>query len=96
MAGRHPRVLLNSKALTTLLFAFLTLLQTGCSSVFFYPNNTTYITPDRLELDYENVFLNTPDGETLHGRIKATWVNGHLAWDGKTVSSPQGERLRFI
>ncbi len=36
------------------------------------------------------------DGETLHGRIKATWVNGHLAWDGKTVSSPQGERLRFI
>ena len=36
------------------------------------------------------------DGETLHGRIKATWVNGHLAWDGNTVSSPQGERLRFI
>ncbi|MCK0105068.1 alpha/beta hydrolase [Marinobacter sp. S0848L] len=67
MAGRHPRVLLNSKALTTLLFAFLTLLQTGCSSVFFYPNNTTYITPDRLELDYEDVFLNTADGQTLHG-----------------------------
>ncbi len=67
MAGRHPRVLLNSKALTTLFFAFLTLLQTGCSSVFFYPNNTTYITPDRLELDYEDVFLNTADGETLHG-----------------------------
>lgn len=66
MAGRHPRVLLNSKALTTLLLAFLILLQTGCSSVFFYPNNTTYITPDRLELDYEDAFLNTADGETLH------------------------------
>ncbi|MBJ6136867.1 alpha/beta hydrolase [Marinobacter litoralis] len=67
MAGRHPRVLLNPKALTSVFLIFLALLQTGCSSVFFYPNNTTYITPDRLELDYENVFLNTPDGETLHG-----------------------------
>ncbi|MBR9870369.1 MAG: alpha/beta hydrolase [Gammaproteobacteria bacterium] len=67
MAGRHPRILLSHKSLTTLLFVLLTLLQTGCSSVFFYPNNTTYITPDRLELDYENVFLNTADGETLHG-----------------------------
>jgi fermentation-respiration switch protein FrsA (DUF1100 family) len=39
----------------------------GCSSLFFYPDQTTYITPDRLNLEYEDVFLDTPDGETLHG-----------------------------
>ena len=35
--------------------------------MFFYPDQTTYITPDRLNLEYEDVFLETPDGETLHG-----------------------------
>jgi len=39
----------------------------GCSSLFFYPDQTTYITPDRLNLEYEDVSLDTPDGETLHG-----------------------------
>src|SRR5690606_40366083 len=43
------------------------LLQTGCSSVFFYPDNTTYLTPDRLNLEYEDIYLDTADGETLHG-----------------------------
>lgn len=35
--------------------------------MFFYPDQVTYVTPDRLNLEYEDVFLNTPDGETLHG-----------------------------
>lgn len=43
------------------------LLQSGCSSLFFFPDQTTYITPDRLNLEYENVYLDTADGETLHG-----------------------------
>ncbi|WP_323751695.1 alpha/beta hydrolase [Marinobacter sp.] len=73
MAGRHPRILLSTKALTTVLLAFLALLHTGCSSVFFYPDNTTYITPDRLNLEYQDVFLNTEDGETLHG----WWLPAH-------------------
>jgi fermentation-respiration switch protein FrsA (DUF1100 family) len=47
--------------------AFALLLLAGCSSLFFYPDQTTYITPDRLNLEYEDVFLDTPDGETLHG-----------------------------
>lgn len=46
---------------------FLTLAQAGCSSLFFYPDKATYITPDRLNLAYQDVFLNTADGERLHG-----------------------------
>ena len=75
MAGRHSRLLLRLRAtrvaktgriaLATLLCAAL--LQTGCSSVFFYPDNTTYLTPDRLNLEYEDIYLDTADGETLHG-----------------------------
>jgi hypothetical protein len=65
MATRTPRLLLRTLASVTLTFALL--LLTGCGSLFFYPNQTTYITPDRLNLDYEDVYLATPDGETLHG-----------------------------
>ena len=68
MATRTPRLLLTIlRTLAGLAAAFTLLLQTGCSSVFFYPDQVTYITPDRLNLDYENVFVETPDGETLHG-----------------------------
>ncbi len=52
--------------LTPLLLAAL-LLQAGCSGLFFYPDSTTYITPDRLNLAYEDVYLDTPDDEVLHG-----------------------------
>lgn len=39
----------------------------GCSSLFFYPDKTVYITPDRLELEYKDIYLDTADGERLHG-----------------------------
>lgn len=68
MATRTPRVLLTIlKTLAAITAALSLLLQTGCSSVFFYPDQVTYITPDRLNLEYEDVFVDTPDGETLHG-----------------------------
>ncbi|MDX1635151.1 MAG: alpha/beta fold hydrolase [Marinobacter sp.] len=51
--------------LTPMLLAAL-LTQAGCSNLFFYPNELTYITPDRLNLAYEDVYLDTPDDETLH------------------------------
>lgn len=35
------------------------------------------------------------EGLTLPGRIAATWVNGELAWDGRQVLAPRGQRLRF-
>jgi hypothetical protein len=67
MASRPARLLLTPRAAIVGFLAITALLQTGCSSVFFYPDNTTYITPDRLNLDYEDVYLDTADGETLHG-----------------------------
>jgi len=70
MATRTPRVLLRRSALrlsTGIAGALTLLMLAGCSSLFFYPDQTTYITPDRLNLDYQDVFLDTPDGETLHG-----------------------------
>jgi fermentation-respiration switch protein FrsA (DUF1100 family) len=68
MATRTSRLLLKAqRTLTGLAAAFTLLLLAGCSSVFFYPDQVTYVTPDRLNLDYENVFIDTPDGEVLHG-----------------------------
>jgi len=65
MANWTPRVLLRLSAGITAALALLML--AGCSSLFFYPDQVTYITPDRLNLEYEDVSLDTPDGETLHG-----------------------------
>ena len=36
------------------------------------------------------------EGETFRSRVAATYVNGQLAWDGRTlVGAPQGRRLAF-
>jgi fermentation-respiration switch protein FrsA (DUF1100 family) len=67
MASRPTRLLLSARTTLVKLLAIGALLQTGCSSVFFYPDNATYITPDRLNLDFEDVYLDTADGENLHG-----------------------------
>lgn len=64
MANRTPRLLLRTLAA---LGIGAILLLAGCSTVFFYPDNNTYITPDRLNLDYQDIYLDTADGETLHG-----------------------------
>lgn len=58
---------LSKRPTQLILLVFIALLQTGCSSVFFYPDKVTYITPDRLSLEYEDIYLDTADGETLHG-----------------------------
>jgi dihydroorotase len=36
------------------------------------------------------------EGTTFRSRVASTWVNGHLAWDGRQlVGAPQGRRLAF-
>ncbi|MGV8944191.1 dihydroorotase [Thermomonas sp.] len=36
------------------------------------------------------------EGTTFHSRIAATWVNGHLAWNGTALlGEPVGQRLQF-
>lgn len=61
MAARTKRLLLGLALVVSLL------MQAGCSGLFFYPDQNVYITPDRLNLSYEDVYLKTGDGETLHG-----------------------------
>lgn len=61
MALRFQRLFL------TLAAALLLTLQAGCTSLFFYPDRQVYLTPDRLDLAYEDVWLATADGERLHG-----------------------------
>lgn len=67
MASRTARLLLSlrTRRLTALVLSLL--LLPGCSSLFFYPDRVTYLTPDRLNLSYDDVYLDTADGETLHG-----------------------------
>lgn len=38
----------------------------GCASVFFQPQRALVMTPDRVGLDYQDVFIETPDGVRLH------------------------------
>ncbi|MGP4843689.1 alpha/beta hydrolase [Marinobacter sp. 1Y8] len=52
-----------AKALVIALSALLS----GCSGLFFFPDQNVYITPDRLNLTFDDVYLDTPDGERLHG-----------------------------
>lgn len=67
MESRFTRLFLNARFSITALLVCSVLLQSGCSNLFFYPDKVTYITPDRLNLLYEDIYLETLDGETLHG-----------------------------
>lgn len=53
--------------LNSILLMGLSLLLGSCSSAFFYPNNTQYITPNQLELAFEEIQLPTADDELLYG-----------------------------
>ncbi|MDX1756993.1 MAG: alpha/beta hydrolase [Marinobacter sp.] len=61
MATGITRLFLNTAALAC------SVLLSGCSGLFFYPDRQVYLTPDRLNLAYRDVYLKTGDGETLHG-----------------------------
>lgn len=57
----------SGRILTKALVMASTLLLGGCSGLFFFPDQTVYITPDRLNLTFDDVYIDTPDGERLHG-----------------------------
>lgn len=75
MATGIARLLLNTATLAG------GLLLSGCSGLFFYPDKVVYVTPDRLELAYEDVYIDTADGETLHG----WWLPAETAISAGTV-----------
>lgn len=50
------------------LFALIMVIfLSGCSSVFFQPQNIQYMTPDEIGLVYEDVYFRSSDGLMLHG-----------------------------
>ncbi|HEU0188215.1 MAG TPA: alpha/beta hydrolase, partial [Gallionellaceae bacterium] len=42
-------------------------LLTGCTSVFFQPQDKEYLTPDSIGLAYQDVSITDSDGDLLHG-----------------------------
>lgn len=45
----------------------VTLMTTACTSLLFHPTHVFPITPQRLNLTYEDVFITMPDQTQLHG-----------------------------
>jgi len=63
MAHRHSSVFLVAKQV----FALCLLLALGgCSSLFFYPDHHTYVTPQQLDLKARDIRLKTSDGDVLN------------------------------
>ncbi len=51
----------------TLLALILTLSLSGCTHLFFQPQATEYLTPDRIGLHYQDVYFPGSEGQMLHG-----------------------------
>ncbi len=56
----------RSSASALLLIIATAFLLTACSSLFFYPDQRTRLTPDKLGLNYEDVYLKTRDNTRIH------------------------------
>jgi len=39
----------------------------GCSSLFFFPEKVHYFTPTQANINFDDIYLKTEDGETIHG-----------------------------
>ena len=72
MAARFLRLLLIAPVIC------LEASLSGCSSLFFFPDRSQYLTPDRLNLDYRDLYLESVDGEKLH----AWWLPAQGEADG--------------
>ncbi len=53
-------------ALTLIMIALTALLLSACSSLFFYPDQRVRLTPDKLGLRYEDIYLDTRDNTRIH------------------------------
>lgn len=53
--------------LVYLAFALSLLTLSGCSGLFFFPDKNHYFTPKQANIDFTDIYLETEDGETIHG-----------------------------
>jgi len=57
-----------TKRITALyLIIGLSILSAGCTNMFFYPMKKHVLSPEKIGLEYEDVFINTDEGYKLHG-----------------------------
>jgi uncharacterized protein len=56
---------ISDMRLPFILIAVLSL--SACTNVFFQPQQTQYLTPDKIGLAYEDVYFHSADGVKLHG-----------------------------
>ncbi|KAB8033668.1 alpha/beta hydrolase [Fluviispira multicolorata] len=56
----HKNLILIKCILVSLTFS-------GCNNLFYYPDSKTQVTPDKLNLSYDNFNIKTIDNEELHG-----------------------------
>ncbi len=65
VASHKPFPCYRSILCLLLSIAFLNL--SGCSSLFFFPEKTHYFNPKQANIDFDDIYLKTADGETIHG-----------------------------
>lgn len=49
------------------LIIFCAIIFSACTNVFFQPQQIQYLTPDKIGLNYEDIYLNSSDEVRLHG-----------------------------
>lgn len=58
----------SHRAVTFYIYLIVACLNiSGCSGLFFYPDKAHYFTPKQANIEFNDIFLTTVDGETLHG-----------------------------
>lgn len=63
----HSWLGINFSDMRLIIAATLSLYLTGCTHLFFQPQQTEYLTPDRIGLQYQDVVLEGGEGRRLHG-----------------------------
>lgn len=53
--------------LTLTLYIGFALSNLGCTNLFFYPMKQHVLSPKKIGIDYEDVYIKTTDGHSLHG-----------------------------
>ncbi len=57
-------------------FFYICFFLSGCSNLLFHPEKEFVLDPSRLELPYEDVYLNTPDDVKLHAWFIPAYCDG--------------------
>lgn len=65
---------------------FLIIFYFNCSSLYYHPTDKVFITPDKMGFLYQDLWIDTPDGERLH-----LW----RIYTKNTESSPKAILLQF-